>query len=319
MCLVLAFILGFRDNSVGADTLTYANYYNYASYNFGHMEVGWNLLIYLFRSIGLSSYGFNFIIALITFVCIAIPLENIFPRSKDRFLGLFFLVALGFYFLMFNGMRQLTGIAICFYAFFLVNEGKSIKALVLIVLSATLHTSCLLALPAIFIKRMPRLKLSMVLLLLLFSMIIGLIANKDFYATIAGSYAYDVLGEDSFNNNPILYFSTMVLLSNAFLVYVLIKTPKLFHNNYWLKLYLVAMIIQSILFRLTYGQRIVYIYSISSIVLFPLLITEFRNKKMITIACYLLSIAFFLRFILQEIPGQYGALIPYTITIKPFS
>ncbi|MDD7438336.1 MAG: EpsG family protein [Bacteroidales bacterium] len=317
-CFSLAVILGFRDNNVGADTLRYAEYYSYASYNIGHMEPGWNMLIFLCKSIGLSSYGFNFFIAIITIICIAIPLEKVFVKSNTRSLALFCLVALGFYFLMFNGMRQTTGIAICFYAFYISSQKKILWPTLLVLLASTLHTSCLLALPAVFVSRLPRLSLSTILIAFTSSMIIGLIATQNFYVTISGSYAYDVLGEGSFNSHPILYFSTIVFLSNAFFLFLFLKTPKVLHDNYWFKLYFVALIIQGILFRLTYGQRIVYFYSFSAVVLFPILITEFKRKKEIGLACYLYALVFFLRFLLQETPGAPGSLIPYTMTFKPF-
>lgn len=318
VCFILALLLGFRSNNVGVDTLTYAEYYRYASYNIGHMEVGWNTLIFLCKQIGLSSHGFNFIIAVITFISIAIPLEKVFTNDRNWFLGLFFLVGIGFYFLMFNGMRQTTAIGLCFYAFYIAIERKIIKASIIVLLASTIHISCLVALPALFIDYTPKLRLLNVVVALTISMLIGLFATKDFFIAIAGSYSYDIIQEGSFNQSPILYFCTMVLLSNAFFLFIMLKTPKSFHDNYWLKLYFIALVIQGMLFQLTYGQRIVYYYSISAVILFPLLVSKFKNQKTVSLACYLFAFAFFLRFILQEVPGAPGSLVPYSMTFKPF-
>ncbi|CCY09451.1 EpsG family protein [Porphyromonas somerae] len=315
--ICLAFILGFRAIHVGVDTRAYNTYYGYASYNVGHMEPGWNTFIYLSKLIGLSSYGFNFLVALITILLIAITINH-YAKGNYRYLGLFFLVSMGFYLIMFNGMRQTLGIAICFYAFSLIDKGKKIVPVLIIILACTIHSSCVVTLAALFVKRMRDLELSFVVHSLIIAMTIGLIASEDFFAFIAGSYSYDVLKEGSFNQNPILYFCTMVLLSNLFFIFIFVNTPKFLHNNLWFKLYFVSMIIQSLLFQLTYGQRIVYFYSISSLILFPLIVYHSKKRKLVSLACYLLATAFFLRFILQEVPGADGSLLPYVLNFEPF-
>lgn len=317
ICICLAFILGFRDIHVGVDTREYNIYYSYASYNIGHMEPGWNTLIYLSKLIGLSSYGFNFVVALLTILLIAITINH-YTKGRYRYLGLFFLVSMGFYLIMFNGMRQTLGIAICFYAFSLIDKGKTLTPLLTIMLACTIHLSCFVTIAALFAKRIPELKLSFVVYSLIIAMTIGLMAGEDFFAFISGSYSYDVLNEGSFNQHPLLYFSTIVLLSNLFFVFLLVNTPKEMHKSGWFKLYFIAMIIQSLLFQLTYGQRIVYFYSISSLILFPLIIYQSKKHKLVSLACYLLATAFFLRFILQEVPGADGSLIPYAMNFEPF-
>lgn len=310
----MAVVLGFRSDNVGADTLPYIGYYEYVtSLTEGHMEKGWNVMCVVGNKLGFSPYGFNFIIALLTLT----PYYLVAISFKDRKLSgyiLFLLYSLGFYLLMFNGMRQFMAMSLVLCGYKCLEKNKIHYFFILVFLATAIHVSSLLA-----IALLPMLKIKFnttrVLIVFLLTFIAGIFLGKTFFMSVAGKYAHDV---ESFGlRNSMTYTFVVGLLTNLFTLFLYIKTPSL-QNNFWIKCNVVSVIVLNLLSNLVIGPRIVYIFSITSVFALSLYM-KYSNKTNINLI-YLYAIVTFSRFIVPEILayGNVGSLVPYSITFQLF-
>lgn len=271
------------------------------------MEVGWNLLSRLCKYFGLSAYMFNLIIASLTLSIIGYVIR-LQKSPKIRGLAIFLLYSLGFYFLMFNGMRQLFAGAVVFLAFYLLAENKNWKIVLLVILLASFfHTSALIAIPIVFLPKM-RLNFYWVLLLLGLSFAIGIVANEAFFMFFARNYAHDVSTygfRDSF-----AYALTVGIFTNVLFLWTFHFSGTNLKQNIWMKLFFLSVIIMNLLINLVIGPRIVYYFSIAQIIAISLFIAEKRTSTNLVI-CHIYALLTFTRFMIGEYNSQEGSMIPY--------
>lgn len=303
----LIVLLGLRSSEIGADTARYIEYYGYVDKSTGHMEEGWNLLSRLCKYFGLSAYMFNLIIASLTLSIIGYVIRQ---QEQKTIIGLsmFLLYSLGFYFLMFNGMRQLFAGAIVFLAFYLLEKKKNWKIILLVILFASIfHTSALITIPVIFLPKM-RLEFNRILLLLGLSFVIGIVANDTFFIFLARSYAHDVYTygfRDSF-----AYALTVGAFTNVLFLWIFHFSSTDLKQNIWMKLFFLSIVVMNLLINLVIGPRIVYFFSIAQIIAISLFIAEARENTNLVI-CHIYALLTFIRFMIGEYNSQEGSLIPY--------
>ena len=305
----LIIILGLRSSEIGADTARYIEYYNYVDQSTGHMEIGWNLLSRLCKYFGLSAYIFNLIVASLTLSIIGYVIRL---QKSHKIIGfsLFLLYSLGFYFLMFNGMRQLFAGAIVFLAFYLLAENKNWKIIVLIILLAScFHASALITIPVVFLPKMS-LKINWVLLVLVLSFAVGMVASDSFFTFFAGNYAHDVYTyglRDSF-----AYALTVGAFTNVLFLLIFNFSSTNLKQNIWMKLFFISVVVMNLLINLVIGPRIVYYFSIAQIIAISLFVAESKPNTNINVAiCYIYALLTFTRFMIGEYNSKEGSLIPY--------
>lgn len=317
MLLTLAFFLGFRGKTVGADTARYVEYYNYMKNGIGHMEIGWNVLLLSIKSLGVSAYAFHFLIALFTLGLIGFVLTRFHDRQINM-LGLFFTYSLGFYLLMFNGMRQLFAGAIVLFAFYFLSVERNKLFVLLVVVASFFHLSSIVALAAFFLRWI-RLTSFVIIISLIVTMLIGLTASDGFFVSLAGKYAHDI--ESYGYRDSIAYTILVGGLSNLFFLYLVnqvVKEDIDFLDSIWMKLYFLSVVVMNLTINIVIGPRIVYVFSICQVVVFSLLTRRFTNPQARALL-YLFGIVTFFRFIIPEISRTEESLIPYYFTFQLFA
>ena len=312
--LILSVILGFREENVGVDTINYVSYYNETSGILdGYMEKGWNTLIVLCKLFSLSAYGCHFIVALLTFI----PFYLIMAEFRDNYVNgyiLFFLYSLCFYFLMFNGMRQLLSISIVLMGFQSLNKGRTALFFVWIIIASFIHLSSLLALSVYFIPKI-RFTPNRVVLLLSVSFIMGLFLGEAFFVAVSGKYAHDV---EYGLRTGVAYVMIVGLLTNLFTLWLYFQHPDL-DDNFWIKCNILSVVVLNVLSNLIIGPRIVYIFSVTSIIAFSLYL-RYSSNVLLHVVSYLYALVMFAKFMLPELLmyGLDGSLIPYRMNFQPF-
>ena len=114
-------------------------------------EPGFRLLSILFKSfISQDYHAWLFVIALITGICIMIPL---YKYSCDFGISTFLFVASCQFTWMLNGMRQFLVASIMFACTHFILEKKTIPYIATVLLLSTIHTSLLIMIPVYFIVR----------------------------------------------------------------------------------------------------------------------------------------------------------------------
>lgn len=307
---ILSIIVGFRSENVGTDTLSYILYYE-NNYNF--MEWGWNLFVLISRHLGISPYFFNFIVATISLSLVAFTIHN---EVENRMQALFFFYALGFYFLMFNGMRQMLAVSSVIFALSYLHNGKYKYFLIIVLLTSLIHSSSLYVLPLIFINRFSFSK-SRLIILLLTSLLLGFVMSEELFVSLAGRYAHDVTETSSWGGfrESLTLVYIFLIVQNVFLVYIYFSSSKILKNNFWMKIFIVSMILSNLLIRLTLGPRLIYYFSISQIILF----TYYKKNSLLAYLLFVYALVNYFRFLLPELNIKEGSLVPYSMTFKLFT
>ena len=313
--IFLSFFLGFRNYDVGADTERYISYYNYVDKSIGHMELGWNYISIFFKSYGFSAYFFHFIIALFTLGLITFVISSQ-KSSKLNSMSLFFLYTLGYYLLMFNGMRQFLAGSIVFVGFHFLKEQKFLVTIFTIFLASLFHTSAVFTLPVLFVNKL-KLSTRFIVITFIISFIFGLLASGSLLASIAGKYAHDVVEDYGFRTSY-TYAFIVGGLTNLFYLYLYRICDGKLNNNIWIKISYLSVIIMNMTINLEMGPRLVYYYSIAFIIAIPLIL-ENTKCQLLSFVCYLYGIITFARFIIPEIFRTYESLVPYSINVQIFN
>ena len=309
--LVLSFFLGFRGETVGADTQRYVEYYNYMEYGLGYMEIGWNILSVTIKHLGFSPYAFHFLIAVLTLSMIAFVLTR-FHDKQINMLGLYFTYSLGFYLLMFNGMRQLFAGAIVLVGFYFLSVNRNRIFLLTVFFATLFHGSTIFALAA-YLLRWFKLSQLGVAISLMVTLLIGLLASNEFFVYVAGKYAHDI---DTYGYRDSLAYAIIVGgLSNIFFYYLYVVSGSKIQDSFWMKLYFLSILVMNATINIVIGPRIVYIFSISQVVAFSLLAKHISRQET-KILLYLFGIITFFRFILPEAAKVEESLIPYYYTFQ---
>lgn len=313
--IFLSFFLGFRNYNVGADTERYINYYNYVDKMTGHMELGWNYISIFFKSYGFSAYFFHFIIALITLGLITLVIS--FQKStKLNSTSLFFLYTLGYYLLMFNGMRQFLAGSIVFVGFHFMKENKYLATIFTIFLASLFHTSAIFTFPVLFINKF-KLRTRLIVITFIISFIFGLVTSGSLLASIAGKYAHDVVEDYGFRTSY-TYAFIVGGLTNLFYFYLNKNCNNELRDNVWIKISYLSVIVMNMTINLEMGPRLVYYYSIAFIISIPLILENTKNR-LLSFVCYLYGIITFARFIIPEMFRTYESLVPYSINVHIFN
>ena len=120
--LILVFISGFRNSSVGTDTIHYINAFNninVMNFLLSHFENGFLLYTKVIRNISDDPTLFLFISSTI---CIGSTCVFIYKFSEDPLLSILLYIVLKPYFFQMTGMRQALATAITVFAFQLILE-----------------------------------------------------------------------------------------------------------------------------------------------------------------------------------------------------
>ncbi|MFZ7186180.1 EpsG family protein, partial [Avibacterium avium] len=148
----LWFLISFRSETVGNDTIAYKHLYDFFSTNdlstilsetdsYGNIESGFVVLSYFFREIlGVSYDIFQIIVS--TFICIGF--YSFFNRySSNVSLSWFLFIVLLSFSRSMNIMRQMLAVSLSLYSFSLLLNKKYLKYITYILLLSLFHKTSL--------------------------------------------------------------------------------------------------------------------------------------------------------------------------------
>ncbi|MDG5471366.1 EpsG family protein [Jeotgalibacillus sp. ET6] len=169
-CIIL---VGLRDSSIGVDTLRYeAHFYRTLSdisYIFTQEDIGFFLLQKIVGTILWSD--FNFWLLFISII-IYVPLGIIiYKHSNHIYLSYLLYFSWDFFFFNFTGIRQSLAITGILISYIFINNKNPWKFIVTVLISATMHSSALVFLPAYWFARKKITKLYLIILSLVITVI----------------------------------------------------------------------------------------------------------------------------------------------------
>ena len=185
---VLVAFAGLRDRRVGLDTGNYVYEFTVATVPqqiVKSTEVGFNLLVFLTRSV---SDSYSAMLLLIAAIVVGCYLWTVTRLSNRYGWAVYLLVTLGVYTFFFNGARQGIAAAICFAALPALLERKALLYFSLVAVAGTFHHTAVVAAPLYFLAS-PRLTLNRLL-----AVVVGSVAATVLLRPLA-QLAADVLND----------------------------------------------------------------------------------------------------------------------------
>lgn len=275
--LIFSVLIGFRGTEVGADTITYMQIYDFLGergYE-GYPEIGYAFFNLLFYKLGFNFHFFQWGMSLIMLGFIG---KVILVYSPNRGFSLFILYALFFVFYAMNVFRQMFAVSIVIFAYHLLYRGFKIKFIVCVLLATLFHSISLLALGALWL---PRLRVTNKIFYsgIIFSLLLGCFVLSDsLFVRIAGPYAsYLLENENGFRSDVrVMQAVLLAVFWSSLCVFIYSFIEKVYRDNYWFKIYFVAVILNNLLLRLELGLRVVFYFSIVQIILFSIFIVHNR-------------------------------------------
>lgn len=308
--LLCFIIIAFRSKDVGIDSLSYLEHLyestfdsvkNYADvFDIQHTEIGFSFITFVINSLGFKQGLFIF-----EAFSIIIPLFLFIKRnSANPYFSLLLFICLDYFGFALTGLRQTIAIGAILMALNSLNCDNYKKAIVFVLLAISIHTSSLIAIPLLFIKRIPLNKTMFVIAIILAAIVnslkVLLMSFMQEFNLHEGSVGNVETGGSSY-----YYF----LLTIVFLIF-LQKWKDNFKDSgqdylYWMMLASVIMY-PALQFNPTMF-RLHYYYSISIIVVLPYLFLKMGNfGKVLSLAYLSIAIYYFLNY-----PLSVMGIVPY--------
>lgn len=269
--LLLSVVIGFRGSNVGADTGSYISMYKYlgeGGYH-GYPEPLFGYMNVLFWRCGFSFQLFQFVLS---FTMLSFIAKVVRTNTSYSLYAIFVLYGCYFIFYTMNITRQMFAASLILYGYHFLYRRKPWRFILCVLLAAGFHLMSILALTALFIRKInfntPR-----TLLFLIGSLILGLLLPDSFLMDLAGKYGHYLADSAGFREPQRLYLSVLLTLFwSSLAAWVYWRAVPQMRNNLWFKLYFAAVILNNLLLRTELGLRCVLLFSIAEIIVFPLFV-----------------------------------------------
>ena len=269
MLAFMAFIVGFRADSVGMDTGTYQIMYVDLG-NFGYMgypEPIYGLLGEFANWIGLSFPVFQ---TILMFMALCMAALGIRRQSNNYCLSMFLMVSMYFLCYAMNIYRQVLACFIAVYACsLLINDHKKWKSAFWILVAAGFHLFALVMLPVLLLDRI-KMNKPLIYIGLALSFLIGLVNILNLLVPLLGEYGtlyIEKQGDDYAKTGMRLvmaFFMSIYWTIGFFYLYK--HADEDFKKSLYMKMFLVGIIFYNLLIRHDLGLRVTLYF------LFPLII-----------------------------------------------
>lgn len=204
-------------------------------------------------------------------------------ESVDYLISIILFVAVDNYIISFNLMRNILAVSICTLAYKFIFEKKPVKFLLVIFIASMIHRSALIFVPMYWIFKINFKKRKNIIYICigLTAIIIGLLLTREVgvigQKLIGMNYtSYDNYGLDEGNIGSAV--KTIVLLGIILLMHRKIKYEEV-KERVLLNSCIVTCYFQILATKVLMFQRIGYYFSISYIILIPLIFSRIRSKK----------------------------------------
>lgn len=291
LCLIqMTLIVGLR-YKVGADFESYRKIFELigkGAYDVTQVEVCYKFLCRIVYILGGSYYTLNMIVAFLTFLFVTLAIKKI---SADYFCSIYLYITLFFFYHAMNQTRQQLAIAIGLYAMTFLCEDKIKEFIVLVVLASLFHTSIILFLCLVILKKVRITKKTMyiyimavVILLLSFEFLMRILKYTR-YGFYLSSYNNSNIMDSTIINTFVRIAFLMLVWSREKYVQDTSKKNVLYHMAFLCTIFQIITIRVSLFGRITTNFFIVYI------LLIPEIIKTYRvrYRKLIWQGCLIMS------------------------------
>ena len=301
-CTILLLLSGFRDVSVGTDTVNYLRSFNNPN---SWERVNDFIWVYINRFILDSGLSFNYTLLVSSFIFLLMITLTARKLKVNVGLTLFYLTSLFYYFQSFNITRQFISISFVLYAFTFIKDKKLVLFLLFIFIASGFHFSAVFIIPFYFISTKHQ-HPALVILVLASTFFVGGFVS---IISLLGKIKLDIIYNSVLVNDLDLGFSLSRFLLNVYVSYLVLlnKGTSLFIN-----LFIVGVILLNLLAPFGYIGRVAYYFIIVQVVLLP----EYQlleNKRLHAASIvYSLVIFFYLLF------NNNGGIYPYKFSSLVF-
>lgn len=319
----IAILIASLRSNIGADFLGYLSYFEKANLDAEiFVEPLFNLIIVFSKFIGLNFNGF---LALISFFTFYFLYKSIKKSNQDLTIVLYvFLIQ---YFLggVMGQIRQALAIAIIFYCFFLLMEGKKSKAYFFIICASLIHYTAIIGFlfPLIFLIKKSKLNF-MIYCSIFISFYTSGLTNLliETISFIPGFQLSDIIIMYSENEKYGSSYEIGVIgileriIITIISLYIIYKSDNLIYINIS-KVYLTSILILIAFIDFSiFSQRVSRIFKLFEVFLYAIFIKEYLNKSKLNM--YLIYSFLFLLLLkpVNVIKNDFFKYLPYKTKIQ---
>lgn len=271
--ILFAIFIGFRDLTVGTDTPMYYNLYESLGnkgYN-GYPEPLYGYSQVFFNSLGLDFWQSQFILFFVSGLFLWIAIKKCSPNY-----GFSIFIYYGLYFVMYatNGVRQIFAVSIVLCAYSFLAHGKKWYFIILILIACGFHSSCVIACSALFVSFISLNSNKKVILTILLSLIIGTLVPISTLSMLSGDYSHyleNVSGVGIRTESRFILAFMLCIFWSTLLIILLFSIQNKYKDNFWIKLYFIAILVNNICMKAELGLRVVWIFSIAEVIALPII------------------------------------------------
>lgn len=273
--LPLIIVAGLRYD-VGADYMSYFRYFERVRVGGGQER--FEYLYYLLNAVvvwfGGGATSFFFVTAIIFVVAIYVC---ILRESPYPLLSCFLLVAMTYYFIFFNGVRQLLGCAVLLWSVRYIQQKRFIPFAICVAIAYGFHSSCAVFLPIYFIANIRASRWVIILVTavifvassVISSMITNAIKTTEYVAYVASVYDTSQSGYITLAINAAITMFAMMFLD---------ENDK--RSHIYLNLQVLTLWVSAFKGKVVLINRIAWIFGLPGIILIPLALRNIPARRM---------------------------------------
>lgn len=305
--IILTFISGFRDVSVGTDTESYQSIF--LKYVYGlpdyHSELGY---AYFNKLIAMLSSNPQAIIIASSIIINLGVMRFIYKNSPNAWLSVYLYITLFFYFFSFNYTRQFIAISLVLLGWNFLKDKKIITFLIFVILATSFHTSAIISLLLIFIffSRNNTRLVPWILILSVISML-GMDTIFNYVFELFPRYQGYNTGDISQSGG----INSLILYLVIFLVTLIFRKKKDPDNNIALIIVTICAVLGVLSFEYYIFSRPSLYFNIFVIVIIPKITSNFKGIESL-IANYIVII-FGFAYLMYYLFLNWHDVVPYEI------
>lgn len=294
--LVFSVLIGFRSLTVGVDIKAYYQMFHMVGRNgyHGYPEPLYGYLMYFIYQIKNDFHFCQWVFSLLMLSCYAFVIRR---ESPNRIFSWFVLLTIYFICYTMNVNRQMIAVSVVLYAYYWLNRNKTYAFMGWVVVASLIHSTAMVALIALFYKKIKLDDRLLIYILLIASFFVGLLLNNDMISPFIGSYEGYLDKADGYRTEGrTLQAFFLSLYWTGLFLYVYETVEDELHENFWMKLYFMAILVMNVMLRLELGLRVVFYFSVVEVVLFPLYLANVKESYRVVspyVVVLFLSVFFF--------------------------
>lgn len=300
----LIIIQGFRHVSVGTDLIRYQSQYTLSTnipldvYLEGRFEIGYQILNFIFASIGISFQGFIFLISVFVFTVLGI---FIYKYSESPWLSYVLYMLLGLFDFGFSGLRQIIAMSIILLSFSSIIDENWKKFFLIVFIATLFHRTAIIFIviyPLTNWNRFNKVYKFSYIPLLLFLVLFGNAISRRAAILFNDDYLLDFTESNEITTTAIIIF--IVLIVAVFSKYYINDLKSSQYYNVLLIITSISSLLQLLSRYSYYFTRTNYYMFHFIIIIVPFLYKKWRN--LLTgknkYGTFLINISFYVPFLI---------------------